>query len=74
VLVAPGDAVTYRLQYALFTSDVEKLSLVDYLPLPVFRQVKSLPSTTWSDRYRRQDLLTLARQTLSGSGMGPRRR
>lgn len=36
VLVAPGDAVTYRLQYALLTSDVEKLRLVDYLPLPVF--------------------------------------
>ncbi|MBN2044689.1 MAG: DUF11 domain-containing protein [Anaerolineales bacterium] len=36
LLVKPGDEVTYRLTYQLFTSDVEELLLTDYLPLPVF--------------------------------------
>ena len=35
-LVAPGDTVTYRIQQTLPTSDVENLTLTDYLPLPVF--------------------------------------
>ncbi len=36
VIVKPGDEVTYRLTYDLTTSDVEALTFVDYLPLPVF--------------------------------------
>ena len=36
VEVKPGDQVTYRLTYDLFTSDVEELLFMDYLPLPVF--------------------------------------
>jgi fimbrial isopeptide formation D2 family protein/uncharacterized repeat protein (TIGR01451 family) len=36
VEVAPGDTVTYRLEYNLPSSDVEALVLTDYLPLPVF--------------------------------------
>lgn len=34
--VAPGDTVTYRLHYTLPTSDIEDLTFVDYLPLPIF--------------------------------------
>ncbi len=34
--VAPGDTITYRLEYTLPSSDVELLTLIDYLPLPVF--------------------------------------
>ena len=34
--IAPGDLVTFRLTYALPTSDVELFSLTDYLPKPVF--------------------------------------
>jgi LPXTG-site transpeptidase (sortase) family protein len=34
--IKPGDLLTYRLTYELFTSDVEELLLQDYLPLPVF--------------------------------------
>jgi fimbrial isopeptide formation D2 family protein/uncharacterized repeat protein (TIGR01451 family) len=34
---APGDTITYRLRFSLPSSDVEQLSLTDYLPLPVFR-------------------------------------
>ena len=34
--IKPGDTVTYRMSYALNTSDVEDLALDDYLPLPVF--------------------------------------
>lgn len=33
--VAPGDTVTFRLQYQIPTGDVETLRLVDWLPLPV---------------------------------------
>jgi uncharacterized repeat protein (TIGR01451 family) len=36
VEVAPDDTVTYRLRYELPSSDVENLTLTDYLPLPVF--------------------------------------
>ena len=37
VQVAPGGTVTYRIRYTVPTSDVEDLSFVDYLPLPVLR-------------------------------------
>ncbi len=33
--IAPGDTVTFRLQYTIPTGDVEALRLQDYLPLPV---------------------------------------
>lgn len=33
--IAPGDTITFRLQYSLPTGDVEQLRLQDYLPLPV---------------------------------------
>ncbi|HXF86438.1 MAG TPA: isopeptide-forming domain-containing fimbrial protein [Anaerolineales bacterium] len=36
VVIKPLDTVTFRLTYGLNTSDVEDLSLVDYLPLPIF--------------------------------------
>ena len=36
VHVAPGDLVTYRFTYQLPTTDFDGLSLVDYLPLPIF--------------------------------------
>lgn len=36
VQVAPGDTVTYRIRYQMPATDVEGLSFVDYLPLPVF--------------------------------------
>ena len=36
VLIAPGDAVTYRLEYTLPTGSVENLELTDYLPLPIY--------------------------------------
>lgn len=32
---APGDTITYRLQYTLPTSSVEAFDLIDFLPLPV---------------------------------------
>jgi uncharacterized repeat protein (TIGR01451 family)/fimbrial isopeptide formation D2 family protein len=35
--MAAGDWVTYRIHYALVTSDFELLHLIDFLPLPVFR-------------------------------------
>jgi len=34
--LAAGDLVTYSLEYELPTSDIETLTLIDYLPLPVF--------------------------------------
>ena len=34
--VAPGDTVTYRIQYTLPNSDFEDLRFDDYLPLPIF--------------------------------------
>jgi fimbrial isopeptide formation D2 family protein/uncharacterized repeat protein (TIGR01451 family) len=34
--VAPGDTITYRIEKVLPSSDVELLTLIDYLPLPVF--------------------------------------
>ncbi len=37
VEIAPGDAVTYRIQYTLSTGDVENLFFEDYFPLPIFR-------------------------------------
>ena len=36
VQVGAGDVVTYRLEYTLPTTDIEQLTLTDYLPLPVF--------------------------------------
>ncbi|MCQ3938728.1 MAG: hypothetical protein DPW18_17030 [Chloroflexi bacterium] len=36
VRIAAGDTVTFRLTYALVTSDFEDLFLTDYLPLPIF--------------------------------------
>ncbi|MFN2275277.1 MAG: hypothetical protein ACK2TX_10565, partial [Anaerolineales bacterium] len=36
VEVKPGDTLTYRIQYALPTSDEENLEFTDYLPLPIF--------------------------------------
>lgn len=33
--LGPGDTVTYRLRYTLPSSDVEPLTISDYLPLPV---------------------------------------
>jgi LPXTG-site transpeptidase (sortase) family protein len=36
VHIKPGDTLTYRLRYTLPTSDFEALTLVDFLPLPVF--------------------------------------
>ena len=35
--LAPGDEVTYSIQYTLPISDFEQLRLTDYVPLPVFR-------------------------------------
>ena len=35
-VVAPGETVTYRLQLSLPSSDIEGLTLTDYLPLPIF--------------------------------------
>ena len=35
VYLAPTETITYRLTYTLNTSDVEDLSITDYLPLPV---------------------------------------
>ncbi|MFN8480950.1 MAG: isopeptide-forming domain-containing fimbrial protein, partial [Kouleothrix sp.] len=36
VTIQPGTTVTYRLQRDLLTTDVEQLTLTDYLPLPIF--------------------------------------
>ena len=36
IMIKPGDWVTYRLTYALPTSNVEALAFTDYLPLPIF--------------------------------------
>jgi uncharacterized repeat protein (TIGR01451 family)/fimbrial isopeptide formation D2 family protein len=36
VKITPGDTVTYRLRLTLPTSDIEPLTLTDYLPLPIF--------------------------------------
>ncbi len=36
IRVAPGDVVTYRLRYQLPMTDFDGLSLIDYLPLPIF--------------------------------------
>ena len=33
--LGPGDTVTYRLRYTLPSSDMEPLTITDYLPLPV---------------------------------------
>lgn len=37
VRVKPGDTLTYRIQYAMPSSDFEPTTIGDYLPLPVFR-------------------------------------
>jgi len=34
--ISPGDTVTYELKLTLPTSDVEPLTITDYLPLPIF--------------------------------------
>ena len=44
VNIAPGDEVTYHLEYELPTSDVENLTFGDYFPLPVF----DVDEATWS--------------------------
>ncbi|NOK72260.1 MAG: isopeptide-forming domain-containing fimbrial protein [Chloroflexi bacterium AL-N15] len=36
IVVAPGETVTYRIEVELPSSDIEDLTLVDYLPLPIF--------------------------------------
>ncbi len=36
IYVSPGDEVTYRFTYSLPMTDFDGLSLVDYLPLPIF--------------------------------------
>ena len=36
VSITPGDTVTYRIRYAMPTSDEENLEFLDYLPLPIF--------------------------------------
>jgi len=36
ILIAPGDTVTYRLQFTVPTGDIENLSFADYLPSPIF--------------------------------------
>ena len=43
--VAPGDTVTYRLTLQLATSNFAKLTLADYLPLPVY---DATTVTSWS--------------------------
>ncbi len=45
--ISPGDTVTYRISYALATSDFENLVVTDFLPLPVFEasEVTTLDST-----------------------------
>ncbi|MDX9851906.1 MAG: isopeptide-forming domain-containing fimbrial protein, partial [Anaerolineaceae bacterium] len=40
VRIAPGDSVTYRVQYSLPTSDFEDLIITDYLPLPIFKAIE----------------------------------
>ena len=40
LVVAPGDTLTYRLQYTLPTSDIDDLLLTDYLPLPTFNSTE----------------------------------
>ena len=35
VRLGPGDTMTYRLRYALPSTDVDALSITDYLPLPI---------------------------------------
>ncbi len=44
--IAPGDTVTFRLQYQIPTGDVENLRLVDWLPLPVLNATEV---TTFND-------------------------
>jgi hypothetical protein len=36
VTITPLGTITYRLSYELESSDVESLSLTDFLPLPIF--------------------------------------
>ncbi len=38
--IGPGDNVTYRLQLTLPTSDVEPITLNDFLPLPIFNSTQ----------------------------------
>jgi fimbrial isopeptide formation D2 family protein/uncharacterized repeat protein (TIGR01451 family) len=58
VQVWPWDTVTYRLQYAMPSSDAEEIRLVDFLPLPIFSLVSfqwfssgmigSIPAAWWA--------------------------
>ncbi len=68
VQVWPWDTVTYRLQYAMPSSDAEEIRLVDFLPLPIFSLVSfqwfsggmmgSIP-TAWRATYWTADTLHL---------------
>lgn len=46
--IAPGQSITYRITIELPTTDVENLSIVDYLPLPILKlhQVTHIPGYT----------------------------
>lgn len=43
VRIAAGDEVTYRIEYDLPTSDVERFLFTDFLPLPIFDADEVLP-------------------------------
>jgi hypothetical protein len=47
VRIGPGDAVTYRLTLTLPTSDIEPLTISDYLPLPIFSSTQIPTFTTF---------------------------
>jgi len=48
-LVAPGDTITYRLQYNVPISDTENLYIDDFLPLPIFNINDSGSAITTQD-------------------------
>ena len=43
--IAPGQSITYRITIELPTTDVENLSITDYLPLPIFEAASSYAYT-----------------------------
>jgi len=43
--VRPGDAVTFRIEKTIFSSDAEKLTVDDFLPLPTFNITSNIPFT-----------------------------
>ena len=57
VQVAPGDTLTYRINYQLLIGDFENLRFTDYLPLPVFRALDpnatGETNHTWARQLRR---------------------